>query len=83
MATLEVLEGYSNVIRAIFPCTQILLVLVNNWGSTGGTDEMLGWSNTKPNSVHESYFSDSGSMDIYKQRATAILGRVNVYNGRR
>ena len=57
--------------------------MVNNWGGTGGVDQMLGWSSTKPNTVHESYFSDSDSKQIYKQRASAVLGRVNVYNGRR
>ncbi|KAK9841349.1 hypothetical protein WJX74_004374 [Apatococcus lobatus] len=62
---------------------KVLLALVNNWGRTGGVDEMLGWSSTKPDSIHESYFSDPGSRQIYKQRASAVLGRINVYNGRR
>lgn len=53
--------------------------LGRHWGC--GPD--AGLELDQANTVHESYFSDPDSKHIYKQRASAVVGRVNVYNGRR
>lgn len=57
---------------------RVLLVLIDNWSDVGGVDEMVKWAGR---GEHEDFFTDDGLKEMYKQRVSAVVGRVNSITG--
>jgi hypothetical protein len=79
LARLEV-KGVWADIGTLLALQQVILSFVNNWGTTGGVDEYVGWAN---GSGHESFFSDPNSMQLYQNYVQTVINRVNTINGRK
>jgi len=57
---------------------KLILPLVNNWQDFGGVDQYAVWYGLNS---HQDFYADSRSRQAYKEWASHLLSRTNVYNG--
>ena len=58
----------------------LVLPLVNNWDDYGGMNQYVQWSTTA--SSHDDFYTDADCRQWYKDHVSAVLNRVNTFNGR-
>ena len=59
---------------------RVILALVNNWDDYGGMNQYVAWSGTA--SSHDDFYTDANCRAWYKNHISAVLNRVNTFNGR-
>ncbi len=59
---------------------RVILPLVNNWDDYGGMNQYVAWSGTA--SSHDDFYTDANCRTWYKNHISAVLNRVNTFNGR-
>ncbi len=57
----------------------LIIVLVNNWDNYGGMDQYVAWAGL---SGHDTFFTDPGVKQLYKNYVQHLLTRVNTITGR-
>ncbi|MBN1351708.1 glycoside hydrolase [candidate division KSB1 bacterium] len=58
----------------------VILPLVNNWDDYGGMNQYVKWSPTA--NSHNAFYTDVSTRQWYKDHASAVLNRVNHFNGK-
>jgi len=65
---------------------RLILPLVNNWDDYGGMNQYVAWDagygNPPYASSHDDFYTDTDIKQWYKNHVSAILNRVNTFNGR-
>ncbi len=59
---------------------RVVLPLVNNWADYGGMDQYVAWSSEAAS--HDAFYTDSSCRTWYRAHASAVIHRVNQFNGR-
>jgi mannan endo-1,4-beta-mannosidase len=59
---------------------RVVLPLVNNWADYGGMDQYVAWSSGAND--HDDFYTDASCRNWYRAHASAVIGRVNSFNGR-
>jgi hypothetical protein len=61
---------------------RVILVLTNNWtsGHYSGISRYVDWSPTA--FTHDDFYSDTYTIQYYKEHAAKLINRVNFYNGK-
>ena len=58
---------------------RLIITLVNNWDDFGGMNQYVAWSPTA--SLHDEFYTDASSRQLYKDYVRTVLTRINTYTG--